>query len=48
VSRWYGLYYGSTYRELERDARNAVRRVIDEALCRDADRLGQVVETGDE
>jgi len=39
VSRWYGLYYGSGFRDLEREARQAVRRVIDEALYRDATRL---------
>lgn len=42
ASRWYGLYYGSTYRELEHEAQDAVRRVIDEAVCRDADRLAKV------
>lgn len=45
ASRWYGLYYGSTYRELEREARSTVRRIIDEALCYDAERLGRVVGT---
>jgi hypothetical protein len=45
VSRWYGLYYGSGYRELEGDARQAVRRVIDEALYRDATRLQAVTPT---
>jgi len=39
VSRIYGLYYGSTLRELEDRARVEVRRVIDEALYKNADHL---------
>lgn len=40
VTGSYGLYYGSTFPQLEREARRAVEQSIDESLYRDADRLG--------
>ena len=42
ASRLYGLYYGSTLRELEAQARTQVRRVIDEALYVNADKLAEM------
>jgi hypothetical protein len=39
VSGSYGLYYGPTFPELERQGRSAVEQSIDESLYRDVDRL---------
>ena len=45
ASRLYGLYYGSTLRELEAQARTQVRRVIDETLYLNADKLAAMTPT---
>jgi len=44
VSQVYGLYYGSTLRKLEDRARAEVRRVIDEALYKNADNLAVAID----
>jgi hypothetical protein len=43
ISRSYSLYSEPTHRELEEDARTAVRERIDEKLYRDADRLAGAI-----
>jgi hypothetical protein len=41
VSRSYGIFYGSTFHELEQEARASARRVVDREVCNDAERLAQ-------
>lgn len=41
VSRKYGLVYGSTFHELEQEARDGARRVIDQEVCNDSRRLAE-------
>jgi hypothetical protein len=43
VSKSYTLYSQPTHQELERDARTAVRKKIDQKLSADADRLARAV-----
>jgi hypothetical protein len=40
VSRRYGLYYGSTFKELDREARRVARQAIDEQVCADPSLAG--------
>lgn len=44
VTGKYGLYYGPTYEELEHQARDAVRRQIDDSLYKDLARLSGAID----